>query len=256
MSLHADIYAPDGSLQLSTETKPIGRHKEYIFWGTESEGAPRGSYIIDPENKFWLNPQHFRSYSYPPIPSKEGYMYFMQLYDGVVVSFSPDYGTCIGPHQHGGRVLLADVREYNPTPQPNEHLQVFNQNGSMVWGSESLANSIQLIDWHTIWFGDHSYRSVPPLFFDVPHDVDMNRVFFSVQIRNALFSPQATDSVGVTQFPLLYIRRRGHRIYILPDFYTYFNTYTRYLSENWDAKLSTAVDNTELQALVMYVPNL
>ncbi|WP_038345622.1 hypothetical protein [Acinetobacter sp. A47] len=255
MPVHFDIYAPDGSLQLSTETKPIGRHKEYIEWFDGSNGAQYGTYIIDPENKQLIDQRHNRAFGYPRVTMKDGYMYFMQLADGAVVSFSPDYGTCMGIRQHSGRVLMADVREYNPIPQPNEHLQVFNQQGQMVWGSESLAQSIQLIDWHTIWFGDHTYHGVPQLFFDVPHDLDMNKVFFYVSMNNAMFGPQATDSVGVTQFPLLYLRRRGHRIFLLPDFYTYFNTMTRYLTQNFNAKLSSAAGGDSFQVLVMYVPN-
>ncbi|ENW92738.1 hypothetical protein [Acinetobacter dispersus] len=256
MTVHFEIYAPDGSLQLSTETKPIGRHKEYIEWIDHSNGAQIGPYIIDPENKQRLNPRHHRGFGYPRLTMKDGFMYFMQLNDGAIVSFSPDFGSCVGVEPNPGRILMADVREFIPTPQHNEHLQVFNQHGQMVWGSESLAHSIQLIDWHTIWFGDHNYHGVPQLFFDVPHGVDINRVFFYVSMDNAMFGPRAQSTEGVTQFPLLYMRRRGNRIFLLPDFYTYFNTYTRYNTEDFNSKISYAAGGSTFQVLVMYVPNL
>ncbi|WP_228129295.1 hypothetical protein [Acinetobacter colistiniresistens] len=211
--------------------------------------------MIDPENKQRLSQRDYRAYSYPRLTMKEGFMYFMQLNDGAIVSFSPDFGTCLGIQPHAGRILLADVREYNPVPLPNEHIQVFNQKGQMVWGSESLAQSIQLIDWHTIYFGDHDYYTVPQLFFDVPQNVDMNKVFFYVSMNNAMFGPRATDSVGVTQFPLLYMRRRGNRIFLLPDFYTYFNSYERYNTEDFKSKITYAAGGTDFQVLVMYVPD-
>ncbi|EOD6067745.1 hypothetical protein ACSIQ7_003229 [Acinetobacter baumannii] len=254
MPVHFEIYAPDGTLQLSTETRPVGRHKEYIDWKDTSGGRQGGPYIIDPENKVQISQRDFRSFGYPRIGLKDGYMHFMQLNDGAVISFSPDYGSCIGPQADAGRVLMADMREYNPTPMPNERLQVFSPTGQMVWGSESLIHSIQLIDWTTLYFGDHTYRTVPPLFFEIPSGIDPRKVFYLVNMRNAMFYPPTETPEGVMQYPLLYLRRRGNRIYVLPDFFIYFNTFTRYLTQDFNSKLSDATASTELNVLIMYVP--
>ncbi|MDC5355691.1 hypothetical protein OHW66_14335 [Acinetobacter baumannii] len=254
MGVVFEVYAPDGTLQLNTETKPIGRSITAHDWDPIKSSDYR-EYFINPKTKERVGVRDGPTYSYLRFSVQDGHMYFLQLNDGAMVCMSPNTGGSFGFTENPGKLVFVDMREFIPTPKEFEHLQVFNTKGQMVWGSESLASSVQLIEWKEISIEGKTYRTVPQLFFDIPDGVDPNKVFFFPVMPAAQAMPNEAAPGAPQTYHLIYFYRRGNRVYMLPDYYMSIYPYEARLTENMDAQVSDAVGGTTLQILVMYIPN-
>ena len=253
MPVAFEVYAPDGTLQLSTATKPIGRDNKVKLL-TSPTFSTWGQYYVDPQTlKQTFFPQ-VRNYSDYDLP--DNHMYFLQLNDGASMITSPTLMTAVGLLETVGKVLLSDMREFNPVPQVGEHLQVFDATGKMLWGSESLASSVQLIKQVDIPLGTMTYATQTPLYFDLPAGVDLGKVFFYPIIPNVTPYPNEPSPDSISQWHLLYFKRVGNRVYILPDFYIYFMEDMYFSRDGRTTKLVDCVGSPNLSIWIVYIPNL
>lgn len=215
-----EVYAPDGSLQLSTTTKVIANDINFAtFTSVDRASATTYGGAINPATFAYLPWYHYTS-------KIQGYnadtdMVALRPLENKTMILSSDGGVMAAAatdvFDTFGKLATIPV-EYSPPTvgAGDDKLVVYDQLGNPVWSIDEFIKSPQVIDFVHIEFA----QGVPltgssPIFFEVPASIDISKVFV-IPLPHFVRSWDRAQTEGEFTLYMVAVTRVGRRFYVWP----------------------------------------
>lgn len=222
MTAGFEVYAPDGSLQLSSSTKIVANDilfSTFTSLNNTAEYAPTGG-TINPATFAYLPWYHYT-------PIIQGYNS-----DTDMLALSPLESKTMVLTSNGGVMaasatsqsdtfgkLAAIPVEYIPpsVDAGDSNLIMFDQAGIPVWSIEEFVKSPQVLDFAHLAFAQGvPLTSSSPIYYEIPDGIDISKVYV-VPLPLFVYSWDRAQTEGAFSLSMVSVTRVGRRIYVWPS---------------------------------------
>ena len=221
MSAGFEVYAPDGSLQLSSTTKIIANDINFATFTSVDTTAYDflSSGTINPATFAYLPWYHHTSkvQGYNPdtgmlaLRPLEGKTMILDSTGGVSAAAATSQFDTFG------KIAVIPV-EYSPPTvgAGDDKLVMYDQYGNPVWSIDEFVKSPQVISFAHIGFA----QGVPlsqssPIFYEVPENIDISKVFV-IPLPHFTLSWDMAQTEGGFGLYMVAVTRVGRRFYVWP----------------------------------------
>lgn len=265
MTAGFEIYAPDGSLQLSNDTRIIANTSDFRNYQTslKFDYAEYGSYLFcDPQTKELLRYEY--SMANELTGSLSTHLMCLKPNDGTVMLFS-SYGYCYVYSNSAlangtvvGKVAYVPIKYQAPTfTEGNKLLTVYDTQGNTVWNLPDFLKSPQIIDFLNLPITSGlTTANHPAISYTLPGDINIDKVFFMLIPPNTTSWDRSITNVDRTLYNTV-IKRVGRTFYFLPVMFINSSGYAVSSCDSYNRTRTILSDfaGNSLEVAVVYIAN-
>lgn len=261
MAIDFTIFAEDGSVSLSLDTKPIGTEYEPINMTTDQKNNSGGYQdwtFIDPETKIKSSKNCWVT-SKPVV--EDGKCTAYRLVDGIAIAFNEvtlNAPSRLGYHDPNkslvGIQAMIDMTSYKPQKVDGDFLEVFDEGGELIWSISSLAKSVQLVSKKEFEIKPTDTYANATYSMDIPENVDLTKLFVC-PIMNGLPYVGQGGAGGIFSARYIIAKLVGRKIYFTITWHVWFNTMVENSCDNVNNKIKDTAQMSRFSVALFYLPS-
>lgn len=224
MTSGLEIYNKQGELVLTSEdrflTYPVSNFNQVLT--NKNISGYTSHWVVEPKTK--LNMDKALAANNTPITIPTGHVLLIQPYDGITLTYTPDYPSEVRTYIKNLNKNIAKYVTMSLTAVSSNftsgYLDCFDQQGNLTWSIASLANSIQLADVKSVpTVVGTTFINQPAYIFNVPTGYSPDDFYFLITpnctLENSVDMP---DSQNIVSWAEAIIQRSGNSYYVFATF--------------------------------------